>query len=146
VALIELILSFVILIPMMIYFGYGLSWRMLFLPLIILFNAICGLAPVFWVAAFGYRKRDLFHILPFVVYFGIWLTPVFFVSDMLPQRVSNILMLNPMASVVDFWRWMLFGEGSFNGIWLLTFLAVTFVCGGGMFYFHRNEGEFSDHA
>jgi len=146
VAFIELMLSFVLLIPLMIYFGYGLSWRMLFLPLIILFNALCGLAPVFWVAALGYRKRDLFHLLPFVVYFGIWLTPVFFVTKMLPKEVSDFLVINPMASVVDFWRWMLFGFGTFQGTWIISFLIVLLLCCGGMFYFHRKEGEFSDHA
>ena len=146
VALIELLLSFAILIPLMIYFGYGFSWRMLFLPLIIVFNALCGLAPVFWVAALGYKKRDLFHLLPFVVYFGIWLTPVFFITKMLPPEVSDFLVLNPMASVVDFWRWILFGFGTFQATWIISFFIVLFLCGGGMFYFHRKEGEFSDHT
>ncbi len=146
VALIELVLSLTILIPLMIYFGYGLSWRMLLLPGVILFNALCALSPVFWVAAFGYRKRDLFHLLPFLVYFGIWLTPVFFVTDMLPEQVIDLLAWNPMASVVDVWRWMLFGFGTFQMHWLISLLAVTLVCGAGMFYFHRKEGEFSDHG
>jgi lipopolysaccharide transport system permease protein len=146
VALIELGLSFLILVPLMVYFGYGLSWRILLLPLVIVFNGVCGLSLVFWVAAIAYKKRDLFHLLPFVVYFGIWLSPVFFVADMLPIHAYKLLIMNPMTSVVDFWRWMLFGEKTFSGVWLVSFTLVTFVCISGMFYFHRKEGEFSDHA
>jgi lipopolysaccharide transport system permease protein len=146
VALIELLLSFLLLIPLMIYYDYGISWRLLFLPLVLLFNMVCGLAPVFWVAGLGYKKRDLFHLLPFVVYFGIWLTPVFFVVNMLPAQVSDFLVFNPMASVVEFWRWTLFGLNAFKPIWILSFLIMTSVCLAGMFFFHRKEGEFSDHA
>jgi lipopolysaccharide transport system permease protein len=145
VALVELGLSLLLLIPLMVYFGHGLSWRILALPLVILFNGLCGLTLVFWVAAFAYRKRDLFHLLPFVVYFGIWMTPVFFVAHMLPAKVSALLNLNPMASVVNLWRWMLFG-GSFSMIWTVSFATMLFVCLSGMFYFHRREGEFSDYA
>ena len=144
VALIELLLSFTIIIPLMIYFDYGLSWRLILLPVVIMFNAVCGLTLVFWVSAFGHRKRDVFHLLPFVVYFGIWLTPVFFVTEMLPIEVSSMLMFNPMSSVVDFWRWILFGFGSFKAIWAVTLFTVTLVCLGGMYFFHQKEGEFSD--
>lgn len=144
VAFIELMLSFFLLIPLMIYFGYGLSWRVLFLPILVVFNALCGLAPVFWIAAFAYRKRDLFHLLPFIVYFGIWLTPVFFVTDMLPEKVAQILSLNPMASVVEFWRWTLFGFGSFKPVWAISMGLMIIICTGGMFYFHRKESAFSD--
>ena len=146
VALIELGLSFLLLIPLMIYFGFGASWRLLLLPLVVFFNALCGLAPVFWVAGLGYKKRDLFHLLPFLVYFGIWLTPVFFIADMLPDQVSSILLLNPMASVIELWRWMLFGLIPFNPMWVVSIVVVACLCLAGMFYFHRKEGEFSDYA
>lgn len=146
VALVELGLSFCLLIPLMAYFGYGISWRLLFLPIVLFVNILCGLFPVFWVAALGYRKRDLFHLLPFLVYFGIWLTPVFFIADMLPEQFDAILLFNPMASVLALWRWMLFGLSPFEPQWMISLTVVAVLCFAGMYYFHRKEGAFSDHA
>lgn len=145
VALAELGISLLILGGIMIYYHYAVSWKILFMPLVLLFNLLCGLTLVFWVAAFAYRKRDLFHLLPFVVYFGIWFTPVFFSADMLPETLRPWLMLNPMGSVVELWRWMIFGTTSFQYYWLFSF-AITFLfCLAGMYAYSRKEKDFSDY-
>lgn len=142
----ELALSLILLVPLMLYHGQSLSWSVIFLPLVLLFNAICGLTIVFWVSAFAYRKRDLFHLLPFIVYFGIWLTPVFFTDNFLPEDLRFITDLNPMANVVNMWRWMLFGSLPFNWIWPVMMMLMTMLCLVGMYLFHRKEDEFSDYA
>jgi lipopolysaccharide transport system permease protein len=146
VALVELLLTLTLLIPLMFYFGQGISWRIIFLPLVLIFNALCGLTLVFWVASFAYKKRDLFHLLPFIVYFGIWFTPVFFTGTFLPPKIQFLMDFNPMANVVNLWRWMLFGVGSFQLIWLLNFGIVLILCLFGMYYYNRKESAFSDFA
>ena len=144
IASVELVLSLVVLIPLMIYYGQSLSWKIVFIPLILFFNAICALTLVFWVASFAYKKRDLFHLLPFIVYFGIWITPVFFTDAFLPQHLQFVMDFNPMANVVQAWRWMLFNEGSFTWIWLLNFGMVLALCILGMYFYNRKENEFTD--
>lgn len=146
VAGVELLISFLLLIPLMIYFQELPSWRIFFLPLVLIFNALCGLTLVFWVAAFAYKKRDLFHLLPFVVYFGVWLTPVFFTMDFFPEKIQTLVLLNPMTSVIQFWRWMLFGHSDFQWIWLISFVSISVFCIGGMYFYNKKEFEFGDYA
>ena len=123
-----------------------ISWHIVFFPVAILFNAFCGLSPVFLIAIFAYKKRDLFHLLPYIVTFGIWLTPVFFTHNLLPKRFSFIMNLNPMANVVDFWRWTLFNYGSFDFIWIINFILVMILCIIGMYFYNQKESEFSDYV
>lgn len=146
VAGVELLLSFLILIPLMMYHGQMVSWKIVFLPFLLIFNALVGLMLVFWVAAFAYKKRDLFHLLPFVVYFGVWLTPVFFTNSFFPDHVQFILKINPMAHIVNLWRWMLFGNTAFEWYWILSFIIVFLITMAGMFFYNRRENEFSDFA
>lgn len=144
IALTELLISLLILIPLLIWYGTGISWHIVFLPFVLAFNAACGLTLVFWVASFAYRKRDLFHLLPFIVYFGIWLTPVFFTKAVLPEHLRFLMDLNPMAAVVGMWRWMLFGTGPFEWIWLLHFFGIFLLCMLGMYRYNRKERAFTD--
>lgn len=146
VALVELLLSFTLLIPLLIYYDTGISWKIVFLPLLIFFNALCGLAIVFWIAAFAYKKRDLFHLLPFIIYFGIWFTPVFFTDTLLPAKLRYLLDLNPMSNVVRMWRWMLFEGQPFHWCWILNFGLVCLACVTGMYYYNRRENKFADFA
>ena len=146
VALVELLLTLFLLIPLMFYYGEGISWRIVFLPFVLVFNATCGLTLVFWVASFAYKKRDLFHLLPFIVYFGIWFTPVFFSGTFLPPKIQFLMDFNPMANVVNMWRWILFGEGTFQWIWAINFGIVSILCLLGMYYYNRKESDFSDFA
>lgn len=144
VAGVELLLSLVLLIPLLIWYDIGISWRIVFIPFVLFFNAICGLALVFWVASFAYRKRDLFHLLPFIVYFGIWLTPVFFTGDFLPGNLGFLVDFNPMANVVSMWRWALFAPVDFEWVWLLNFAIMLLLCISGMYYYNRKESRFTD--
>ena len=125
VAFVELMLSLVLLIPLLLYYKISVSVNVVFIPLVLTYNAICGLAVVFWVAAFAYQKRDLFHLLPFVLYFGIWLTPVFFTADFLPESVCWMLDLNPMAQVIDLWRWSVFSYQDIGLTHLTGFLSMA---------------------
>lgn len=145
VAFVELVLSLLLLIPLLVYYEIPITLNILGLPVVLVYNALCALLAVFWVAAFGYQKRDLFHLLPFLVYFGIWLTPVFFTSDFLPDSVGWLLEFNPMAHVVELWRWSVLSFGEFSMNHLIGFASVFMLCLLGMYFFSRQESKFSDY-
>ena len=144
VAFIELVFSLFLLIPLMLYYEIPLSWHIVFFPVVIIYNTCCGLFLVFWVASFAYKKKDLFHLLPYIVSFGMWLTPVFFTGNFLPERLRIITIINPMANVVDLWRWLLFNNVEFNLIWLINFAIVIILTFIGMYNYNKKEGEFAD--
>jgi lipopolysaccharide transport system permease protein len=144
VALVEFGVSLFVLIPLILFYGQNINWKIIMLPLALLFNAICALSLVFWIAAFAHKKRDLLHVLPFVVYFGIWLTPVFFSNLILPTALQNILHFNPMANVVNIWRWILFDFGKFQVYWIYSFFIMLIFCLIGMFFYNIKENKFTD--
>ena len=144
IALVELVISLLLLIPLMFYFGQELSWKIIFLPLVLFYNTACALCLVFWISVFAYKKRDLLHLIPFLLYFGIWFSPVFFSNDILPSRYAFALDLNPMANVIQAWRWSLFGFGEFRWIWGVNFMIVAGLLFWGMYVYNRRESSFSD--
>lgn len=144
--LVELSFSLVLLIPLLYYFEQEISWKVIFLPVVLLYNIICALGLVFWISAFAYKKRDLLHLIPFLLYFGIWFSPVFFSSDILPSKYTFILDLNPMANVVQMWRWSLFDFGKFNLIWLVNFLIVLVFFLLGMYLYNKRERSIADYV
>lgn len=146
VALVELGLNLLLLIPLMLFFKIALSWKIIFIPLVLIYNALCGLVLVFWIASFAYKRRDLLHIIPFIIYFGIWLTPVFFSIDYLPEKYRPLMDLNPMANVVNLWRWIFFDVVPFNSNWIISFFIVLILVAAGMYKYNIKESKFSDYA
>jgi lipopolysaccharide transport system permease protein len=142
----EMVIGSLLLIPLMLYFGISVQASIIVLPFIWVYNALCALALVFWLGSFATKKRDLYHLVPFLVYFGIWITPVFFSEDLLPAKVAFIADYNPMANVLSLWRWALFGSGSLSTTYLFNFLVVSGICLSGMYFFNRRESSFSDYS
>jgi lipopolysaccharide transport system permease protein len=143
--LVDLGFSLLLLVPLLFYFGQSISLKIIFLPIVLFYNIICALGLVFWISAFAYKKRDLLHLIPFLLYFGIWFSPVFFISDILPAKYGFLFNLNPMANVVQMWRWSLFDFGEFNWIWGVNFLIVSvfFLCG--VYVYSKKESKLTDY-
>jgi lipopolysaccharide transport system permease protein len=146
VASVELSLNLILLLILILFFKITISWRIIFFPLVLFFNALCGLAIVFWIGSFAYRKRDLLHIIPFIVNFGIWFTPVFFSPNFLPEKYKPLMEFNPMANVIDLWRWMLFETIPFNTNWIISFFIVLILVLTGMYTYNSKESKFSDYV
>lgn len=142
--LIESGLSLLLLIPLLFYFGQSISWKIIFLPVILIYNIVCALSLIFWISALAYKKRDLFHLIPFILSFGIWFSPVFFSSDILPHQYAFALDMNPMANVVQAWRWSLFNFGEFKWIWVLNFVIMIVLLFWGMYFYNRKESRLTD--
>jgi lipopolysaccharide transport system permease protein len=145
VAMFELLVSFVLLILMMIYYKIVPSWHLVFLPVVLILNILFALSLVFLFSAFSYRSKDLLHLIPFISYFGIWLTPVFFTNETLPESLRFLWYINPMAGIVDAWRFCLFTDWSFSMQYLPAMLVILPLSFISLFIYTRQENKFSDY-
>jgi len=145
-ASIELGINLLLLIVLILVYQQGISWKILFLPLVIVYNAICALTLVFLFTALAYKKRDILHLVPFALQFGIWFSPVFFSRDILPNKISFLMDLNPLANVVEMWRWCLFDFGEVNWLWSIVLIASMSLFCLGIFLFSRVEYTLTDNS
>lgn len=144
VGLVDLGISILLLFVIMLIHGIVPSWQIVFLPLFILLNALVGLAVSVWLSALTVRNRDLQHIVPYLVNFGIWLTPVFYPGTLIPDAFKSLLYLNPMTGVIEGFRWSIWNYGALNmghalGIGLSLIVLVT-----GVMYFKKVEDNMAD--
>jgi len=146
IALVELGISLGLLFILMLLMGYWPTWRILFLPFFIVANSIVGLAVAIWLCALTARYRDFHHIIPYLINFGIWLTPVFYPSTLLPEKYASFLYANPMAGIIEGYRWALIGGTSPSLWYVLTFALVGIVFIAGLKYFQKIEHEMADYV
>jgi lipopolysaccharide transport system permease protein len=98
------------------------------------------------MASLAYRLRDAFHLIPFLINFGIWFTPVFFTKDILPDKISFIWYINPMASVVELWRWCFFSGWNYDIMFIPTLVCIIPLFVFGLYLYNKSESLFSDFA
>jgi lipopolysaccharide transport system permease protein len=145
VGLTEALISFLLLIPFLIYYEITPSWKIVFLPLVLFYNLSCALAFTFLITSFSIQKRDLLQVLPFLLHMGIWLTPVFWAADLLPEKMNLLLELNPIANMIQLWRWMLFDHIDFQEIWLLNGIFVSVILIMAFYFYSVRENKFADY-
>ncbi len=111
-AFVDFLISFVILICMMFYYQFAPSWNILLLPLFILLALLASLGPGLWITALNVKYRDFRYIIPFIVQFGLYVSPVGFSSNVIPEKWRLLYSLNPVVGVIDGFRWCILGGES----------------------------------
>ena len=143
----DLIVSLFLLFIMMLFWQVQWSLHILLLPVIIVMVGLCGLAIGIWMAALTVKYRDLQHVVPYLIYHGIWLTPVFYPVLIIPEHYHDMVyFLNPLASSVEWVRWILFGEVYPDPRYLISFVPVLVLFLVGLRYFVGMEREIVDYA
>jgi len=143
--LVDFGVSLLVLIGMMFYFGIVPTAAVLTLPLLILLTIASALAVGLWLSALNVQYRDVQYTIPFLMQFWLFLTPIAYPSSLVPEKWRILYGLNPMAGVVEGFRWALLGKT--NGIGSLIFvsaLVVAILLFGGLVYFRRMENTFAD--
>lgn len=139
-------ISFIILIGLMVWYHVIPSMNIFFLPLFLLLAVVTSLGAGLWFSALNVLYRDVKYAVPFMVRFGLYISPVGFLSSVVPDKYRLIYSLNPMVGVIDGFRWCLLGDNItpyWPGLWLSTIFAVAMLISG-MFYFRRMERIFAD--
>jgi lipopolysaccharide transport system permease protein len=142
---VDFLISAVIMVLIMLYYGFMPGSSIVVLPLFVLLAFATAFGSGLWVSALMVRYRDFRYIVPFVVQFGLYISPVAFKSDVVPDQWRLLYSLNPMVGVIDGFRWALLGEK--NIYWpgfYISVGAVALIIISGIWYFRRTERTFAD--
>ncbi len=144
-SLVDFAIAFVLLLGMMVFYGIVPTIAVLMLPLFVLLALMTALGVGFWLSALNAQYRDIRYTLPFLTQLWLFVTPVVYPASMVPESWRLLYGLNPMAGVVEGFRWALLGKGGAPDIMLAVSavaVLVTFI--GGLYYFCRVEGTLVD--
>ncbi|MDD5362968.1 MAG: ABC transporter permease [Ignavibacteria bacterium] len=146
VSIIDFAISLVILICVMIYYAYIPSWQILTLPIFILIAILASLGGGIWFSALNVKYRDFKFVIPFIVQFGLFVSPVGFSSSLVPGKWKLIYSLNPMVGVIDGFRWAITGKESslFAEGFMVSLIIVLIIFFSGIWYFRKTEKTFAD--
>lgn len=145
-SLVDFAISGVFLIILFLWYRFMPPIQVLFLPAFILLALASAFGTGVWIAALMVEYRDFRAIVPFIVQFGLYLSPVGFLSSVVPEKYRLIYSLNPMVGVIDGFRWCLLG-GQQTIYWpglALSTLMVVVLAVTGVWYFRRTERTFAD--
>jgi lipopolysaccharide transport system permease protein len=144
--LVDFVIAFIVLIGMMFYFKVSPAWSVLWtLPLFLLLAIVTALGVALWLSAINVQYRDVNYALPFLTQFWLFITPVIYSSSGFSEKMRLAYSLNPMAGVVNGFRWALLGSGTGPDASLWVSVAISFlVLFGGLFYFRNMEKTFAD--
>lgn len=144
-AFIDFSVQFAFLVLMMFYFDIGLSWKIVWLPLLLLLAAVTALGVGLWLSALNVKYRDVRQALGFFVQIWFFATPITYASSLLPEPWKTVYGLNPMAGVVEGFRWALLGTDTQPGpMILISVVAALLLFTSGLYYFKRMETTFAD--
>ena len=145
-AFIDFLISFAILIGMMVFYQYAPGWQILLLPVFTLLALLASLGPGLWITALNVKYRDFRYVIPFVVQFGLYVSPVGFSSGIIPEKWRLLYSLNPLVGVIDGFRWCILGGNSplYLPGFLLSLTVILFFLWLGISRFRRMEKIFAD--
>jgi lipopolysaccharide transport system permease protein len=146
VALVDVAINLVILLGLMVWYEFWPSWRFALLPVFVVLAMLASLGPAFFVTALNVKYRDFRYIIPFIVQFGLYVSPVGFSSAIVPEQWRFWYSLNPVVGVIDGFRWCILGGDSslyLPGFLLSLGVVATFLWLGTT-YFRRTERSFAD--
>jgi len=142
---VDFALAFIMLIGMMFYYDMGLGINIFWLPFFLILAFVTSLGTSLWLSAMYVQFRDVRHIIPFLTQIWLFATPIAYPSSLLSEPWRTIYGINPMAGVVEGFRWALLASGQTPGpIIIVSSFAALILLISGAFYFRRMEKSFAD--
>jgi len=142
--LVDFAIAFTILIGMMFYYGYAPTVNLLWLPAFIILAVMTALGVGLWLSAINVKYRDVRYVIPFLTQLWLFASPVVYSSSLLPEKFQIIYGLNPMAGVIEGFRWALLGTEPPSSLIAVSVIMVIVILISGTFYFRRSEKTFAD--
>jgi homopolymeric O-antigen transport system permease protein len=143
--LVDFFISFLVLLAMLAWFGITPGWGVLVLPVFLVLAFMTALAVGLWLSPLNARYRDIRYTIPFLTQLWMYASPVVYSVSMVPEKWRLIFSLNPLAGVIEGFRWALLGQGSpAIGAIMISASVVLMLLLGGTFFFKRMERYFAD--
>lgn len=144
--LVELTISLLLVFVLALIYHYPLTLQVLALPLLVLLNTLIGTGVAIWLNAFSIKRRDINHLAQQLIGFLIWLTPVFYPANLIPEKISFLVYLNPIAGIIQGCRWAILGD-SFPSLYFLPGITICIgLTAAGFVYFAKQEDIIADNA
>ncbi len=142
----DFLISAILLAGLMAWYRYVPDWRILTLPAFILMGFAAAMGAGLWIAALNVKYRDFRYIIPFVVQFGLYVSPVGFTSAIVPEDWRLLYSLNPMVGVIDGFRWAILTDDRplLSPEFLVSASVAAVILCSGVLYFRRTEKSFAD--
>lgn len=146
VSAVDFLISFVMLIVLMIVYKFLPSPYIVLLPVFFIPATITALGIGFWFSAIGVKYRDFRQIMPFIVQFGLYVSPVGFSSSVIPAKWRLVYSLNPMVGVIDGFRWCIQGTSAslYPPAFVISIIMSLIVFYSGLRFFRKTEKSFAD--
>ena len=146
VALVDFFISFALLAIIMIFYRFAPSWKIVFMPVFLLLAILVSTGAGLLISALNVRYRDFRYIVPFIIQFGLYISPVGFSSDTIPGKWRLLYSINPMVGVIDGFRWSIIGKGvEFYMPGLIISIVLTIILFVvSIIYFRKTEKTFAD--
>jgi lipopolysaccharide transport system permease protein len=143
---IDFLITFVLLVCLMSWYQLMPTWRLLLLPIFLFLALATAFGVGIWFAALNTKYRDFQYIVPFVVQFGLYISPVGFSSDLVPERWRLLYSLNPMVAVIDGFRWAIIGGETqlYLPSFVFSCFLIVLVVTTGVIHFRKTEKTFAD--
>lgn len=143
--LVDFFIAMVVLIAMMLYYGFAPGWGLLLFPVLVLLTFLCAVGVGMWLSALNVEYRDVRYVIPFLIQLWMFVSPVIYPVSMVPERYRWLLAVNPMGGVIDAYRAAILGHQPID--WFLLGISgaiIAFVFVSGLFYFRSVERTFAD--
>lgn len=144
VSLADFLISAILFIPLFVWYGFLPDWRIVFLPFFLFLTAAFSLGVSYLISAWNVKYRDFRHAVPFAIQLGAYLSPVGFVSGIVPEKWRIWYSLNPLAGMIDGVRWSLFGTKLYLPSLLLSIVLSALFLVAGFLTFRSMECRFAD--
>lgn len=146
VSFVDFMISGMILLGLMAWYNFVPSWRIITLPLFIAIAFAASMGVGIWLASLNVEYRDFRYVVPFIIQFGLYISPVGFSSNVISEQWRLLYSLNPMVGVIDGFRWAILGGESnlYLPGFLLSLALVGFLLFSGIWYFRKMERTFAD--
>lgn len=143
---VDFLITLVIMAALMLWYGFLPDWHILAFPLFSILAFFCAFGAGLWLCALNVEYRDFRYIVPFIVQFGLYISPVGFSSNIVPEKWHLLYSLNPMVGVIDGFRWSLLrGQVPFQfSAFLISVSMTLLLCVTGVWYFRKMERTFAD--
>jgi len=143
--LVDFFISFLVLLAMLAWFGITPGWGVLVLPLLLVLVFMTALAVGLWLSPLNARYRDVRYAIPFLIQLWMYASPVVYSVNIVPEKWRMLFSLNPLAGVIEGFRWALLGKGDpAIGAIMISACVVLMLLLGGIFFFKRMERYFVD--